>query len=26
LHSVSNGCLPLETVREAIDRYLQPAA
>jgi putative protein-disulfide isomerase len=22
LHSVSNGCLPLETVREAIDRYL----
>jgi putative protein-disulfide isomerase len=24
LHSVSNGCLPLETVREAIDRYLRP--
>jgi len=24
LHSVSNGCLPLETVRSAIDRYLQP--
>jgi len=25
LHSVSNGCLPLETVREAIKLYLQPA-
>jgi putative protein-disulfide isomerase len=24
LHSVSNGCLPLETVREAIDSYLRP--
>jgi putative protein-disulfide isomerase len=24
LHSVSNGCLPLETGRAAIDRYLQP--
>jgi len=24
LHSVSNGCLPLETVREAINLYLQP--
>jgi putative protein-disulfide isomerase len=26
LHSVSNGCLPLETVRAAIERYLQPDA
>ncbi len=25
LHSVSNGCQPLEVVREAIDRSLQPA-
>jgi putative protein-disulfide isomerase len=25
LHSVSNGCLPLDTVRAAIDSYLQPA-
>ena len=25
LHSVGNGCLPLEVVREAIYRYLQPA-
>ncbi|OZA30441.1 MAG: protein-disulfide isomerase [Hydrogenophilales bacterium 17-61-9] len=26
LHSVSHGCLPLETVRAAIDRYLQADA
>lgn len=25
LHSVSNGCLPLDTVRAAIDSYLRPA-
>jgi putative protein-disulfide isomerase len=25
LHSVSNGCQPLETVRESIDRYLRSA-
>jgi putative protein-disulfide isomerase len=25
LHSVSNGCLPLETVRAALDSYLRPA-
>jgi putative protein-disulfide isomerase len=25
LHSISNGCQPLEVVREAIDRTLQPA-